>query len=452
MTGNASGLELIRPDTAGYDEARRTFNATIDRRPSVIARPASVSDVSDAVRLAADEGLPIAVRGGGHAVAGHAVADGALVVDLSRLRGVSVDPVGRRARVEGGALWDDIDPAMTAHGLVFPGGTFGDTGVGGLTLGGGIGWLLGTLGLTCDSLVGAEVVLASGATVVAGEGGDPDLLWALRGGGGNFGVVTTFVFALHELPKLYAGLLELPLTREVLLAVVEVQASAPAELEMMVDVSQAPGNGAPILVGVCYQGVRDAAERILAPIRSAGVIGGELREMSYLEVQAMNGRLPFGQRHYWKGHFIGRTDDAFVDAIIDIVREQPAGTNSDVLIEAMHGAARSEPEGGAAFGQRAAQWNVSALGMWEDPSRDAEVIGWARRSTDRFAQWSVNGAGYGNYAPVDETPERVRAAFGQDRFARLRQLKARYDPENQFRFNHNIPPAEPPLPERLGPQ
>jgi FAD/FMN-containing dehydrogenase len=214
-----------------------------------------------------------------------------------------------------------------------------------------------------------------------------------------------------------------------------------------VDVSHAPSYGAPIVVGVCYQGVRDAAEGLLAPIRSAGATGGELREMPYLEVQAMNGRLPFGLRHYWKGHFIGQTDDAFVDAIIDIVREQPAGTNSEVLIEALHGAARDEPAGGAAFGQRAAHWNVSALGMWEDPSRDEEVIGWARRSTERLAPWSVSGAGYGNYAPADETPKRVRAAFGQDRFERLRQIKARYDPDNQFRFNHNVPPAELPSPD-----
>ncbi|MEA2608673.1 MAG: hypothetical protein QOJ75_916, partial [Chloroflexota bacterium] len=203
--------DLVLPEDAGYDDARTTFNATIDRRPTVIVMPRSTRDVAAAVTWARDAGLPIAVRGGGHNVAGHAVADDALVIDLRLMRDAVVDPARRRVRVGGGALWEDVDRATTAQGLAVPGGTFGDTGVGGLTLGGGIGWLMGTSGLTCDNLVRAEVVIADGSVVVAGEGGDPELLWALRGGGGNFGIVTEFEFGLQPVGQLYAGQLAVPL-------------------------------------------------------------------------------------------------------------------------------------------------------------------------------------------------------------------------------------------------
>jgi FAD/FMN-containing dehydrogenase len=437
------GLQLLRPDASEYHEARRTFNATIDRRPALIVRPATVQYVPAAVRMASQEGLPIAVRGGGHGVAGHAVADGAAVIDLARLRGVTIDPARRRARVEGGALWEDVDPAMTRHGLVFPGGTYGDTGVGGLTLGGGIGWLMGTMGLTCDSLVRAEVVTATGDIAIAGDGGDPELLWALRGGGGNFGVVAMFEFALHELPPLYAGVLDMLITERSLRALVEVQATGPPELEVMADISSVRDDESYVSLGICYQGTPSEAEHAIAPLREAGVERGALSVMSYEKVQEMNGRLPFGLRHYWKGHFVGDAsgDDDFIDTILRVVADQPVGTRADLLIEALHGSAREEPAGGAAFGQRGARWNVSALGIWDDPGRDAEVIDWVRRTVEGFAPWSLSGAGYGNYAPVDETPERVLAAFGRERFKRLQRVKARYDPDNRFRFNHNIPPA-----------
>ena len=201
----------ILPDDSDYDEARSTFNGTIDRRPAVVIRPRSTAEVVAAVRWARDEGLPIAVRGGGHNVAGHATADDAAVIDLRHLREVVVDPERRRVRVGGGAIWNDVDAATVPHGLAMTGGTFGDTGVGGLALGGGLGFLMGTNGLTCDHLVGAEVVTADGSVVIAGDGGDPDLLWALRGGGGNFGIVTTFEFALHPLGPLHSGYLTYPI-------------------------------------------------------------------------------------------------------------------------------------------------------------------------------------------------------------------------------------------------
>ena len=226
--------EVVLPADGGYDEARSTFNGTIDRRPAAIARPSSTDGVAAAVRWAREAGLPIAVRGGGHSVAGHATADDALVIDLRLIRDVVVDPVRRRALVGGGALWLDVDRATMAYGLAMPGGTFGDTGVGGLALGGGLGFLMGTGGLTCDTLVRAEVVTADGSVVIAGDDGDPELLWALRGGGGNFGVVTRFEFELQPVGPLYAGHLVVPLesARLAMETMAELARDAPAELAL----------------------------------------------------------------------------------------------------------------------------------------------------------------------------------------------------------------------------
>jgi FAD/FMN-containing dehydrogenase len=447
----AVSSDVILPQDAGYDEARATFNGTIDRRPAAIVMPRSSLEVSAAVRWARDAGLPIAVRGGGHNVAGHAVADGALVVDLRAMRGVVVDAPHRRARVGGGALWEDVDAATTAQGLAMPGGTFGDTGVAGLTLGGGIGWLMGTSGLTCDVLVRAEVVTADGSIVVAGEGGDPELLWALRGGGGNFGVVTEFEFNLQPVGTLWAGDVSLPLAdaAAAMRVMAEVARTAPPELAIFaggpapfVEGGGDPEPGAPrnaFWITIVFQGSEQEAEPWIRPILALPRLGHSLSDKTYIEAQEMSGRLPFGLRHYWKSHFVRELDDATIDVIVaNLDRAVPS---SFVLVEAITGAARTEPNGGAAFGQRAARWNVSALAVWEDIADDPLHIGWARTFTDALRPSSLTGAGYANYSPVDETPERVIAAFGADRFARLARVKRRYDPDNAFRFNLNIPPT-----------
>ena len=436
------------PVDASYDAERTTFNATIDRRPAAIVRAHGTDDVVAAVRAAGELGLPIAVRGGGHNVAGHAVADGALVVDLRDQRSVSIDPARLVARVEGGAQWEDLDGAAWAHGLAVVGGTFGDTGVAGLTLGGGIGWLIGTQGLTCDNLIRAEVVTASGERVVAGPDGDPELLWALRGGGGNFGVVTAFEFRVRPVGPMVGGSVHYPVSEveNVLATAAEVMATAPDELELMVDIgvraAGAPPSAEPeVEVGIAWQGSEADLETHLRPLREGlPVLVDNVGVMGYPGVQDIYGRLPFGLRHYWKGHFLRSLDDAVIGAVADSVAA-PRGARGVILLEAIHGAALHEPEGGAAFGQRQATWNGSAIGMWEDEADDAAQIAWARATADRLGVNSVSGAGYANYSPVDETDERIKLAFGPERYARLQAVKRRYDPENLFRFNQNIAPG-----------
>lgn len=437
---------IVTATDAEYDEARTTFNATVRRRPAVIVRVRSDEDVVAAVVAAADLGLPIAVRGGGHSVAGHAMADAALVVDLRNRRAVSVDPATGIVRVEGGALWEDVDEAAWRHNLAVVGGTYGDTGVGGLTLGGGLGWLIGVQGLTCDRLIRAEVVTAAGEKVVAGPDGDPELLWALRGGGGNFGVVTSFEFQAADPGPLIGGYLYYPVTavKQVLRRLAEVAQTAPDGLELMAWIGP-PGddrNAEPVIgLGLCWAGDPTVADDVLRPLRAGlPVANDDVRPMSYLEVQAMNGRLPFGLRHYWKGHFLRAMDEAVVLGIVDSLADHPAGRGG-ILLEAIRGVAHLEPDGGVAFGQRAATWNASALAIWEDPADDDAQITWARNAASRLAIGSLTGAGYANYAPVDETTERVRLAFGTERFARLARVKQRYDPGNRFRFNLNVAPG-----------
>jgi FAD/FMN-containing dehydrogenase len=435
------------PGEGGYDDERATFNATVGRRPAAIVRARSVDDVVAGVLAANALDLPIAVRGGGHNVAGHAVADAALVIDLRDQRSVSVDPVRRIARVAGGAQWDDVDAAAWTHGMTVVGGTFGDTGVAGLTLGGGIGWLMGTQGLTCDNLVRAEVVTADGRVAIAGDDGDPELLWALRGGGGNFGVVTSFEFRLTDPGPIMAGYLHYPIeaTDRVLRRVADVANSAPDALTLMTtvgvhDVSKAE-TPSEVRVGVSWSGDPEEGSRALRPLRLDLPLGSDgVGPMTYLELQAMSGRIPFGLRHYWKGYFLRDLDDGAMSAVIDSL-SAPRGALGGILIEAIRGAARREPDGGAAFGQRAAAWNATALAIWEDEGNDADEIAWARAVADGLRASSLVGAGYANYSPVDETAERIRLGYGPERYARLQAVKRRYDPDNQFRFNQNIVPS-----------
>jgi FAD/FMN-containing dehydrogenase len=438
--------QVITPTDAGYDEVRATFNATVSRRPAVIVRARTVEDVVTAVVAASDLGLPLAVRGGGHGVAGHAMADGALVVDLRDMRAVTVDPATGIVRAEGGAQWDDLDAAAWKHHLAVVGGTFGDTGVAGLTLGGGIGWLSGGHGFTCDHLIRAELVTATGERVVAGgPDGDPDLLWALRGGGGNFGVVTAFEFQAFDPGQILAGYVTYPgfAMKQVLRTLAEVAATAPDALALAASIgprAETPDEVV-VRVGVCWPGDQTTASEVLRPLRaSLPAVDDTVGPMEYPDLQAMSGRLPFGLRHYWKGHFLRALDEPVIGGLVDAMAERPRGP-SIVLLEAIRGAAQREPDGGAAFGQRAATWNASALAIWEDRLADGDHIAWARSTAERLAVSSLTGAGYANYAPVDETNERVRLAFGIERFTRLATIKARYDPDNRFRFNLNIAPA-----------
>jgi FAD/FMN-containing dehydrogenase len=431
----------ILPDDDGYDAARISFNGILDRRPAAIVSCATTEDVVAAVRGARAAGLPIAIRGGGHSVAGHSLPDGALVVSLDRMRGVEVDAERGLAYAGGGALWDDIDAAAFAHGLAVPGGTFGDTGIGGLTLGGGLGWLMPVAGLTCDNLVAAEVVAADGNVVIAGADGDPELLWALRGGGGNFGVVTRFTFHLTPLGAIWGGSIRYPggAARAVFAQTSEVFAAHPTLAMPTIGIHQEPDVGTFITVSTA---ILDETDRDAVAVGLRGdlpIISDELGPMTYLELQALAGILPFGLRHYWKGHFLRELDADLFEQLVQAVDGEAVGA-SFILLEGMAGIDKTEPEGGAAFGQRAATWNASALGVWESPEDDERAIGWARRVADLLEPHSLTGAGYVNYSPVDESAERVRAVYGDERWRRLVAVKRRYDPDNVFRFNHNIAP------------
>jgi FAD/FMN-containing dehydrogenase len=432
----------ILPDHPAYDEHRLSFNGVLDRRPAVIVPCTSTDEVVAAVRAARAAGLPIAVRGGAHSVAGHGFADGALVVSLAAMREIQVDPDARIAHAGGGAQWNDIDAAAFAHGLAVPGGTFGDTGIGGLTLGGGLGWLMPIAGLTCDNLIEAEVVTADGSVVIAGPGGDPELLWALRGGGGNFGVVTRFTYRLTPIGPMFGGVFryQASAATAVLARVEEFIERYPTATMPTLTIHRDPEEGA--IIGFPI-GIVDGSDP--GPImdllrRDLPVVADEVGPRTYLELQAQNGILPFGLRHYWKGHFLRDLDGPTFEALVEACRAPDAIGEAFVLIEGMTGVARSEPAGGAAFGQRAARWNASALAIWESPEDDAVAIGWARRVAALLEPLSLSGGGYVNYSPVDESAERVMAAYGTERWDRLVAVKRRYDPANQFRFNHNVRP------------
>jgi FAD/FMN-containing dehydrogenase len=436
---------VLAPDGPGYDVARMTFNAMTDRRPGVIACCAGSDDVSTALAFAREVELPVSIRGGGHSVAGHAVCEGGVVIDLRLMGQVRVDPDSRRAFVGGGARWRDVDAPCAAHGLAMPGGTFDTTGVAGLTLVGGLGHLMGTHGLTLDNLVSAQVVLADGTLVTAADSANSDLFWGLRGGGGNFGVVSEFEFALHPLPAAYGGLISFaePHLGDALRLFRDVMADAPDELMLMAYFSP-DARGEPVAtLTVCFAGNAATGAEVIRPLREElPVLDDQLGLTSYLQIQVMQGDTPFGLRHYWKGHFVDSLPDDLIDEIVARYVGRPHLSDDEILIEPMHGAALRIPPEATAFSRRDRCFNVSALGVWDDAAHDEEHIAWARTTAAILESHSATGGGYLNYGASDEPIERVRAAYGDANFDRLRHLKRRYDPGNLFRFNHNIPPAD----------
>ena len=432
---------VLRPTDADYDEHRQSFNGMLDRRPAAIALVESVEDVVAALALARAEGLQVAVRGGGHSVAGHGLLDDGLVIDLRRMRAVEVDAATRTARVEGGATWEDFDTAAQTDGLAVTGGTFVDTGVGGLALGGGIGFLLGAYGLTCDNLVGAQLVTADGQVREVTEASDPELLWALRGGGGNFGIATRLDFDVHPVTTIWgdSAVLELG-DGAVYRRLAEVMADAPDEFMAISYVAHRPEFGLSIRLHVASVGDQATARALYDRILEAGhVIESNFRRLSYAEVQLFAGTLPFGMRHYWKSAFVPDLSDAVVAELVELVEQRPP-SNTGFLLEPIHGQARHYGFDHAAFPQRGARWHVSALGIWEEPADDERAVAWVREAHRRVAALGTTGT-YVNYSTHDEPVDRAASTWPPEVLARLRAVKKRVDPENVFRSNLNIAPA-----------
>jgi FAD/FMN-containing dehydrogenase len=441
---------LILPADSNFDEARRVWNATIDRRPAAILQCASAADVPHAIRFARTNELQLSVRGAGHNIAGSSVCEGGLMIDFSCMKTVRIDAGERRAYVEPGATLADFDEAAQKHALATPVGINSTTGIAGLTLGGGFGWLTRRYGMTIDNLLGAQVVTADGERMRASETENSDLFWALRGGGGNFGIVTQFEFALHPVgPEVLAGLIVFPMSeaQSVLRQYREFVSRAPDELSVWVVMREAPPlpflpaevHGKPALVlAMCFSGGPADGEKLVAELRRFGKPWGEhVGPAPYVQWQkAFDPLLTPGARNYWKSHNLAELPDPLVGTLIDQARRL-AGPQCEVFLAHLGGAASRVPSNAMAYGHRDAEFVMNVHARWDDPAQDEACIGWARGVFDAVRPFATGGA-YVNFMTEDED-ERVATAYGPNH-ARLAQLKARYDPQNVFRMNQNIRP------------
>jgi FAD/FMN-containing dehydrogenase len=437
----------IRRNDPDYDNARSIFNGMVDRKPLLIAQCSDVEDVKIALTAARKLGLPLSVRGGGHNVAGNALCDEGIVIDLSAMRNVSVDPEKRRARAQGGATWGDFDAATQAHGLATTGGAISTTGIAGLTLGGGIGWLQRKCGLTCDNLVSAEVVTADGRVLHASATENIDLFWALRGGGGNFGVVTEFEYSLHPVgPIVHGGLAIHPFSkaREVYRFYRDITPKLPDEVTANIALLTGPDGSKAIAFAVCHCGSPEQAERDLQPIRDFGPpVADHMGPMPYTAIQSMlNGGFPKGLRNYWKSDLLKSLDDGLLDGLVSAFENVPS-PNSAILIEQFGGASALVPEHATAVSIRSAPYNLLILSVWQDAAQDQVNRDWARGVYEKARPFSA-GRAYINYLgnETDDGAARIEAAYGTEKWVKLRAIKAKYDPQNVFRANQNITPAQ----------
>jgi FAD/FMN-containing dehydrogenase len=438
---NSLAGPVLSPSDPEYDVTRICFNALVDRRPAVIAKCTGARDLATAFDFARVHDLEVAVRGGGHNPAGHCVLDGGLVIDLSLLRGVEVDRNARTARAEGGSTWADFDSATQVDGLITPGGVVGSTGVCGLTLGGGIGHLTAQHGLTCDNLIAAELVVPDGRIIDATRTENSELLWGLRGGGGNFGVATRLEFRLHRLDTLVGGMLVFDEkgAAGALRRFRDVVASSPRELSCQAIITLDEALRPSVVLAPCYTGSATDPTGLRVLRAGEGLRDDSVGPRPFLEQQRMFDS-PYGQnRHYWKGHFASELPDELIDELLErvVALNRPPG---DILIESLHGASKDADVGESALGFRHAAFNISAMATWEDSGLDERYIAWARETAAAIEPWSVSG-GYANYMQADEPSERVRAAFGSDSYERLQALKRQYDPNNVLHRNQNIPPG-----------
>jgi FAD/FMN-containing dehydrogenase len=444
--------QVLLPGEPGYDEAREVFNALIDRRPAVIARCTSTADVVAAVEVARDHRLVVAVRGGGHSVAGLSTCDDGMLIDLSGLKTITVDPVARTARAGGGVLWGEFDAATQEHGLHTPGGRVTTTGIGGFTIGGGYGWTSSAYGLACDNLLSAEVVLADGRVVRASEDKHPDLFWGLRGGGGNFGVVTEFEFRLHPLgPTVLAGLAMFPIERapEVLRAWRDHVDAAPDELATAVVVLTAPPEpfvpeelqGKQVLgMAAMYVGDADRGTSVIQPLKDLGPAVDLIGPMPYTAFQAVTDPMaPRGVRSYWRGEYLRELGEDAIDTFLARAPELTAlgAPLSQAVIFRIGQGVAAVPDEATAFSHRDARYLFHPICVWTDPADDTRMIAGGRAFATLMRPFAT-GASYLNFTPE---PDRVLDAYGADTYARLVALKDAYDPTNLFHLNHNIRPS-----------
>jgi FAD binding domain/Berberine and berberine like len=433
---------LLRPSDPGYDAARALWNGMFDRRPALIARCAGPADVIRAVNFGRDQRLSVAVRGGGHSFPGHSVCDGGLVIDLSGMRAVRVDPITRTARAEPGAKWLDFDHETQAFGLATTGGTASDTGIAGLTLGGGLGWLSSKYGLTVDNLVSADVVLANGGLVTASDTQNQDLFWALRGGGGNFGVVTSFEYRLHPVgPTILGGMIVYPLNqvREVLRFYRRFSATAPDELTLYAGMLNPPDGDTVVAMIACYCGPLDKAEDVVRPIKSfMPSLQDMLGPMSYTVQQCLtDAALPTGSHYYTKEGFLEDLSDEVIDVFAEYSANKPSALSA-ILIQTVCGAASRVDPGAMAFAHRRAPYAPVIVSQWLQPADSERNVAWARDCWKALQPFSGGGVYVNDLGPDDQ--DRVRGAYGAH-YERLAALKRKYDPDNFFRLNPNITPA-----------
>ena len=438
------GGQLLQPSDMGYDVARKVHNGLIDKRPALIARSRGVADVVDAIRLARAEDLGVAVRGGGHNVAGRATIDGGVMIDLSLMKGLYVDPRTRSARAQGGSTWNDFNRETQLHGLATTGGVVSSTGIAGLTLGGGLGWLMGKHALALDNLLSVELVLADGRVVRADEKENDDLFWALRGGGGNFGVATTLEYRLHEVgPAITGGLIAYPFEDawDVLRYFRDVTAKLPDEFTVFGLLVHAPdGSGAKLAaIALCHCGTLADGEKAVQSIKAFGKPAMDaIAAMPYSQLNSMfDAGVPQGALNYWKSNFLAALTDEAIRTMIDCFAKCPTPMGQ-LLIEHFHGAVTRVGPTATAFPHRAPGYNLLVLSEWMDPAQNEACIKWARDSYGALQPFMGTGR-YVNYFDDDEQDEAVVTAYGPN-YRRLQQVKTAYDPENFFRMNQNIPP------------
>ena len=436
---------LLTPYDAGYDSARIVWNAMIDRRPALIVQCAGAADVIAALQFGREHALPISVRGGGHSVAGSCIIDDGLMIDLSQMKSIRVNPDTRTAHVEPGVVWGELDQEAQAFGLATVGGTVAHTGVAGLTLGGGFGWLTNKHGMTIDNLLAADVVTADGRLLHTSRDENPDLFWALRGAGANFGIVTSFEFRMHPVgPEILGGMVLFPMDqlRDVFRFYREFLFDSPVELTAYAAILTGPDGVQLVAVAVCYSGDLDAGMRAVEPLQSFGKpVADLIRPMSYLDQQAiLTQASPYGRQNYWKAELSRTLSDEAIDVIAEYAPEAPS-PYTVIVVAGNSGVARCVSSIATAYVHRSEAFNVMLLAAWDDPVDAERNICWTR-SLHEDLRPHMTGGVYVNDLddPQEEGEQRIRAAFGEN-YDRLTMLKAKYDPENVFRSNQNIRPA-----------